>query len=278
MPGLIRVFPRRTSFTPTDDMAFVGEPPLDRPEADEVHVSCVFTWDIPTARRLQLAWAQYYPVVKLGGPAIDGVVDGFVPGRYIREGVTFTSRGCNHRCRHCLVPEREGKFRILSDISPGWIIQDNNVLQGGMEHLRRVIAMLRQQNRAVTFSGGLEAALVTQDVVDLLRTIKVNELYLACDSPANVSAMQRAATLLTPHFGRRQLRCYVLIGPNQEASLCRLECCWDYGLLPFAQLFQPADRLIEYSPEWRHLAREWSRPAAMFASHARAKTCQQREI
>lgn len=41
---LIRVFPRRTKWTPTDSYAFVGDPPMMRPEADEVHVSCVFTW------------------------------------------------------------------------------------------------------------------------------------------------------------------------------------------------------------------------------------------
>ena len=49
---IVRVFPRRTSATPTDDLAFVGDPPLFLPEADEVHVSCTFTWDRAEARRL----------------------------------------------------------------------------------------------------------------------------------------------------------------------------------------------------------------------------------
>ncbi len=43
---LIRVFPRRTSLTPTDSMSFIGDPPTILPEADEVHVSVTFTWDI----------------------------------------------------------------------------------------------------------------------------------------------------------------------------------------------------------------------------------------
>ena len=33
------------------------------------------------------------------------------------------------------------------------------------------------------------------------------------------------------------------------------------------QLYQPEDRWIDYSPEWRALAKKWSRPAAMVASH-----------
>ena len=69
--SLIRVFPRRTKWTPTDDMAFVGDPPMMRPDADEVHVSCTFTWDIPEARRLFHAWKQYYGRVDVGGPAFD---------------------------------------------------------------------------------------------------------------------------------------------------------------------------------------------------------------
>jgi hypothetical protein len=44
--NIIRVFPCRTSYTPDDDMVFIGEPPpLLIPPHDEVHISCVFTWD-----------------------------------------------------------------------------------------------------------------------------------------------------------------------------------------------------------------------------------------
>jgi hypothetical protein len=58
--NIVRVFPRRTSLTPDDALAFVGDPPLWRPEADEVHVSCTFTWDIPEAKRLAEAWSHLY--------------------------------------------------------------------------------------------------------------------------------------------------------------------------------------------------------------------------
>ena len=67
MSTIIRVFPRRTSYTPTDKYAFIGDPPMFRPDADEVHISCTFTWDKANAERLRDAWGQYYPVVTLGG-------------------------------------------------------------------------------------------------------------------------------------------------------------------------------------------------------------------
>ena len=110
---ILRVFPRKTNMTPNDDMVLVGDPPLDKPEANEVHVSVSFTWDRERAERLQQAWGQYYPIVKIGGPAYDNSCDGFTPGLYVKHGVIFTSRGCLSRCPWCEAWRREGKIREL---------------------------------------------------------------------------------------------------------------------------------------------------------------------
>ena len=48
---LVRVFPRQTKATPVDDLAYAGPPDLFV-QADEVHVSVAFTYDIPLAERL----------------------------------------------------------------------------------------------------------------------------------------------------------------------------------------------------------------------------------
>jgi hypothetical protein len=81
---IVRVFPRRTALTPTDPMAFVGDPPMFRPDADEVHVSVAFTWDIARGQRLAEAWGQYYPV-RIGGPAMGSRANGFEPGLAVEE-------------------------------------------------------------------------------------------------------------------------------------------------------------------------------------------------
>ena len=59
MSNIIRVFPRKANMTPMDDLVFIGDPPLFRPEG-EVHVSCTFTWDVEESYRLQEAWSLYY--------------------------------------------------------------------------------------------------------------------------------------------------------------------------------------------------------------------------
>lgn len=260
---ILRVFPRHTSFTPTDAYAFVGDPPMMRPEADEVHVSCAFTWDVERAKRLAAAWGQYYPVVKLGGPAFASPAEDFTPGMYLKDGVTFTSRGCNNRCPWCLVSEREGKLRLLNPISPGYIINDNNFLETGHAHMEKVFAMLRQQKHRAEFTGGLEPELVDDWFADQLRGLRVGQVFFACDTDAHIPILAKAAERLS-FLGRDRLRCYVLLaykGESIERGLARLKAVWDTGCIPFAPLYQPPEKRIDYSEEWRHLARMWSRPA-----------------
>ncbi|MBA7597112.1 hypothetical protein ES703_04107 [subsurface metagenome] len=271
MDRIIRVFPRRTSDTPNDAYAFVGDPQMWRPDkVDEVHISCSFTWDKEKAMRLAQAWAQYYPTVKVGGPAFGIQEDGFVPGRYIRKGITFTSRGCNNNCPWCLVPEKEGKLREIEDFQAGWNIQDNNLLQCSREHILRVFVMLNEQPRGVYFAGGLETGLVDDWLVDQLMGLRITKIFLAADTKPALEPLREAVKKLEPlALSRDKLGCYVMIGRNESISQAmeRLEAVWRIGCMPFAQLFQPPEKWIEYSPAWKKLARLWERPAATKAIH-----------
>ena len=256
--------------TPKDDYAFVGDPQFDlfRPEANEVHISVTFTWDIEEGKRLVKAWSQFYDNVKFGGPAFGCRDNTFTPGMYINHGVTFTSRGCNRRCKPCLVPEREGKLRLLPIVA-GHIVQDNNLLQTGKEHMDKVFDMLRAQKRAITFSGGLQASLVDDWVIWQLKSIPIDQLFLAADKDSDLPALRKAINKLS-WLPRKKLRCYVLLafdGETIEQGEQRLEAVWDIGCLPFAQLYQPPDQYIEYPHDWTSLQRTWSRPAATVTMH-----------
>ena len=269
---IIRVFPRRTSMTPTDKYAFVGAPPMIRPEADEVHVDCTFTWDtlplkekeLPLAEYLRLAWSQYYPVVKLGGVAFDDPCNGFVPGQYVRQGVVFTSRGCNNQCPWCLAWRREGKLRELP-IREGNVIQDNNLFQCPSPHIEKVFTMLKGQHN-IQFSGGLDARLITDNIADSLRNLRIGQIFLACDTDSAIKPLEQAVKRL--QMARQKIRCYVLVAYNGETishAEERLRAVYEISCLPFAQLYQPPDKWIKYPKEWRDLARTWSRPAAIKA-------------
>lgn len=270
-PTIIRVFPRQTSATPRDALAFIGDPPLFRPEADEVHVSCTFTWDVPEAKRLERAWAQFYPTVRIGGPAIDTQPPGhFTAGLYVRRGITITTRGCPNQCSFCLVPDREGRLTELP-IMPGNEIQDNNLLAASRRHVEAVFGMLREQPRGARFTGGLDATRFRLWHRDLLQSIRVRDVWFAYDMPHREGDARLAIRTCTAGgLSRRKVRCYVLIGRPGD-TVCRarsrLESVWSWGALPFAMLYQPLDRFRQYARPWRDLAREWTRPAAMFAAH-----------
>jgi hypothetical protein len=256
--------------TPQDPLVFDDYPPLLPPEVDQVHISATFTWDIDRAKRLYQAWSNAYNDIDvlIGGPAFDSPCHNFTPGLYVKHGVTFTTRGCNNNCPWCFVPKREGKLREIRDFTPGYIIQDNNLLQASQSHIRGVIEMLKTQKAAV-FAGGIDARLVDDWIVEQLQSITVKELFLAADTEAALHPLEKALDKLSA-LGRNKLRVYVLIAYGDETineAESRLEQVWELGGLPFAQLYQPPDHFIEYSRKWKNLARCWSRPAIMRAMH-----------
>jgi len=265
---VLRVFPRRTSYTPTDEMVAVGEPGFFRPapsEVDEVHVSATFSWDRKAAERLAQAWAVPYPNVQVGGPAFQSPVVGFTAGLYVRQGVTFTTRGCNNHCPWCIVPELEGPLRLISEPSPGHILQDNNLLQAPRSHVDKVFRMLRRQGRGVDIKGGLDARLVDDWVAEELRGLAVRYLFLSCDYPAAIAPLRQAARRLS-FLDREHLRCYVMVGRDGETvdqAIDRLVEVYAVGCMPFAMLYQPLEdeKRIDYGPRWRRLQKLYTRPA-----------------
>lgn len=260
---MIRVFPRRTNWTPSDNMAFVGEPTLFRPPDQPVMISVTFTWDILESELLYRSWSRFYSDVQLGGPAFDDPGGEFIPGCFVKHGVTITSRGCGGSCDFCLVPKREGSIRELP-IRDGWDVADNNLLACSQNHVENVSEMLRKQPEPIKFSGGLDAKLFQSWHVELLKTIRLKFAWFACDNPGSFQYLERVADLMSD-FSIEKKRCYVLIGYNGESVTYaeqRLKSVYQLGFLPFAMLWRPADNKKKWTQEWRRLARRWSRPAA----------------
>ena len=234
-----------------------------------VHVSACFTWDIEQAWRLVEDWRAVLPgiPVTVGGPAWNDPGGDFVPGLYVRKGVSISSRGCPEKCPWCFVPKREGKLRLLP-IAEGDLVQDNNVTAFPRAHFEALCSMLRKQPRAATFAGGLQAARLRDWHIEELRNLKIRELWLAADTDREVNIVRRAALRLG--LSRKKLRCYVMIGYDGETiekAKRRLENVWEAGCLPFAQLYRDETGGPEYSPAWRKLVKAWSRPAIMYMNH-----------
>lgn len=269
---LARVFPRKTKATPDDELAFFGPPDL-LAYADEVHIDVTFTADKPKAEWLAEQWQHVAPV-KIGGVAYGDRGEEFVPGRYIKPGYTFTSRGCPRRCWFCGVWKRDPIVRTLS-IQDGWNILDDNLLACPEHHVRAVFAMLARQGRQIEFTGGLEALALQDYQVELLAGMRPRpNCFFAYDPGDPFETLKSAADrLIAAGFTScsHRLRTYVLIGyPKDTFDLAtkRLTDMVNIGFTPHAMLWEPETPSAEKwrpAPEWKAFQRQWARPAIIHA-------------
>ena len=262
---IIRVFPRRTKATPDDDLVRIGTGPDLFDEANEIHISVAFTWDLPLAEKLARAWGPVAPV-KIGGPATGEAGGEFTPGRYLQTGYVLTLRGCPNNCWFCEVPKREGNIRELP-ITEGWNVLDDNLLACSEKHQRAVFAMLKRNKKAgpVQFTGGLEAKRLKAWHVEALRDLRPKQMFFAYDTADDLEPLQVAGRMLldagfttTSHA----LRAFVLCGwpaDTIQAATTRMQQTLDAGFLPMAMLYR--NKAGHRSREWQKWSRQWARPS-----------------
>ncbi len=259
---IIRVFPRKTNATPDDEDVRINTTPSLFDEADQVHISVTFTWDLPRAEWLFKQWQGAGFNVKIGGVATGERGEDFVSGMYLKKGYTITSRGCNNSCWFCTVPQREGKLRELSTVVEGDIILDDNLLACSDEHKTAVFNMLKRQKKRPQFTGGLEAKILTKRDAEKLFEIKPKTMFFAYDTPDDYEHLVNAGKILQEVGFKKSsqiARCYVLVGYQNDTfdkAEKRLRDAWAAGFMPFAMLYR--DFKGEYSEDWKKFQREWA--------------------
>ena len=260
---IIRVFPRKTNATPIDELVRINSTPTFFDEADEVHISVTFTWDIPLAKFLEIQWKHVAPVM-VGGPAFDNFGGDFTPGMYLKKGYVITSRGCPNRCWFCSVPKREGYQLRELPVTDGWIVTDDNLLACSNEHIDKVFEMLKRQPKRPEFVGGLEARLLTLQMAEKLFDLKPKTMFFAYDTPDDYDPLVEAGKLLEAAGFRRHnndAKCYVLCGYKGDTfsdAERRMLMAWDAGFFPFAMVYQDVSGKVDR--QWKKFQRLWANP------------------
>jgi hypothetical protein len=288
---IIRVFPRKTKATPDDENVRINCGPTLFDEADEVHISVAFTWDLSRAEWLANQWAHVAPV-KIGGPATGEMGGDFTPGMYLKKGYVITSRGCPNHCWFCSVPQREGDIRELP-ITEGWNVLDDNLLACESGHVFLVYLMLKRQKHPIEFTGGLEAARLHPKYAEWFKELPIKQMFFAYDTPDDLKPLQQAGTILRDagfpfHPHSHMLRCFVLCGYPSDTfgdAFRRMHETMNAGFTPMAMLWRneygrvdtpdafsmgSGDNHLDNSngirvKEWRKFQREWARPAIIYA-------------
>lgn len=180
----------------------------------------------------------------------------------------FTSRGCIRRCDFCIVPEKEGGIRAVSDIYSFWRGQErvrllDNNLTALPQHFERICKQLIKEQVKVDFSQGLDIRLLTPEMARLLAQVRLwKRIHFAFDSPHMESQVRRGIEILTgAGIHPDKLTFYVLIGYDTipAEDLYRAELLRGLGVNPFVMPFDKRD------PYQRRFAR-WVNHKAIFKS------------
>lgn len=183
--------------------------------------------------------------------------------------IGFTTRGCIRHCPFCIVPEKEGRVRVVGDLYSVWqgqknlILLDNNLTAAPMEHFELLIAQLEKEKVRVDFSQGLDIRLITEDHARLLARIRLLKqvVRFAWDNVNDEAVVRHGIATLKRYLHPKKINFYVLVGFNStpEEDMHRVQVLRGLGVDPFVM---PYDRRNLYQ---RRFAR-WVNHKAIFKS------------
>lgn len=172
--------------------------PLYRHLADKVYVSCVFT-----KNKYKCFDYEDDPKCLVGGSGYDYCdlpqeIEAVKP--HINLG--FTTRGCIRKCEFCIVPQKEGKIRVVGDLLDLWdgktkdvVLLDNNIL-ALPNHFKLICKQARENKIRLDFNQGLDHRLLNQDIINDIKTISHQELHFAWDKMSDYDTVVMAINLL----------------------------------------------------------------------------------
>jgi len=239
---------------------------------DKFCFSVIFTWDIPEMIRQVNMVRDWGKDVEVGGPAATfmhtyihtqtgiephcGLDDRFehIPGDYQ---LTFTSRGCPHKCMFCGVRKVEPVALEYDDFSLASRIGDNNILATSWEHQELVVNKLVNFGREIDINSGFDVRFFQEEHKHLYSRLKLAYWRFAFDSMQVEADVRRVAAMMRANgLDRHQVTFYCLIGfPGQTEEEChyRLQTLIGLGMNPYPMRFWPLNSL-----DRKYVASGWS--------------------
>ena len=106
----------------------------------------------------------------------------------------FLTRGCPNDCGFCIVSKKEGRIsKKVADLSEFWRGQSHiKLLDANLLACKDKIDLLNQLAKSgakVDFTQGLDARFITDEVADLLASIKIDKAHFAFDFMKNERAI-----------------------------------------------------------------------------------------
>ena len=197
------------------DDEIIEDFPLLANDVDKIYVSAIYSWNKNKAKE----WENFNAEIGGSGYSLKKTLPPEIDKMKPKINLGFTTRGCIRKCKFCVVPKKEGQIKIVGDIYDFWdgvskelVILDNNIL-AVPKHFINICKQIRKEHLRVDFNQGLDHRLLTQKIVDELKTISHIEYRFAFDHPSYIKTVDKAITLLLKNKINRSLW-YVLVGFN----------------------------------------------------------------
>ena len=251
---------------------------FDIENPDEIYASIVFD----TNRHKTDGIEYLYPNAKLdrGGGGYDlhkslpQEVDMLMPDYSLYPDcdydLGFTTRGCIRNCYFCVVPKKEGRFRIVQHPrefhNPDHkkvMLLDNNIL-ADKDWFMEITDWFIENKLKVSFNQGLDVRLMDKDITDRLLQLKMFEPWRIAFDTIGVKDKVINGIRLMKESGinvRNKLMCYVYVHDDTQFdnALERCQILRENNVLPYIQL----NREYQFNGLVKTL-RRWTQPALFF--------------
>lgn len=245
---------------------------------DEIYASIVFDKNCHKTDGIELLYPN--AIVERGGggydlhKALPEEVDKLMPDYSLYPecdyDLGFTTRGCVRNCYFCVVPKKEGRFRIVQHPrefhNPDHkkvMLLDNNVL-ADKQWFMEITDWFIENNLKVSFNQGLDVRLMDKEITDRLHNLKMFEPWrIAFDTIGVKDAVVRGINLMKESGinVRSNLMCYVYVHDDTQFdnALERCKILRENGVLAYIQL----NRDHQFGGLVKTL-RRWTQPALFF--------------
>lgn len=160
---------------------------------------------------------------------------------------------------NCIVPEKEGKFKIVADIYEfldkrlkNIVLLDNNIL-ADKKHFIKICRQIQKENLAVDFNQGLDIRLVDEEIAKTLSETRfIKRIRFSFDNISIEPVVRKKMKILAWHIKPSKIMVYVLCGFNTsfEEDMHRVHVIKSLGVDSFVMPYHKNSRLLNEFARW----------------------------
>uniref|UniRef100_A0A6M3KSL6 Radical SAM superfamily protein n=1 Tax=viral metagenome TaxID=1070528 RepID=A0A6M3KSL6_9ZZZZ len=175
--------------------------------------------------------------------------------------VGFSTRGCVRKCPFCVVPRKEGGFRVVAEFGDLWtgcrklILHDNNLTAAPLDHFRNLVSDAKRNRTILDLHQGFDARIFTEDHADIIAKGPFDtQIHMAFDHVRDEPFVRQAVELCKSAGinTRSRLMFFVLIGfdSTPEEDLYRVELLRSLDANPFVMKYRRNDPYQKDFARW----------------------------